>query len=533
MNLYTYTNEFIQKELEMFFSDKENDFTHALYTITQATEGKAEYSLTLKPEYMNFKDQLSPANVFEYVTQIVDDVKEVILYDGQIDYKWWNDVVFSRDTTFDTAYFDSPKPTIIFKSNDKVGSLGKVLLCLSGDKISLRDLKGRVYTTIKADINSFNNGRYSYRSLSLSAMPKAYFTEDTRLRDEDKKLWGAHEDNVESISDLDTRLDDAVHYLQEEHEQNVADIDALERQFETGGDVYVLKSDYQTLNTKVNGIDSKVNEMYPRTVGDDSLLSETYKKATRNQVDIADLKEALNLNTSADTTLSERVTANEENIAENTKNIAKNREDIDSLLAYPETNIAVLPPFIVWKRGDYTVAHRRYDPIFWEDLESLGAPEGVAGGQNMWHLGEHRVKNMMKQILKDEYLGTIAEQLCKLADDGTLGGKVELATITNVFHFTQIAPNEFTGSVDYWDKTAVCIVSLVPVKYNAEKFKPGLLFEIVSGPLDGGTTLGSISGKFALVDKSETDTPEYHFYRYGDNCNINGITADCYIDAHR
>ena len=152
MNLYTYTNEFIQKELEMFFSDYENDFTHAMYTVSRKETGKAIYSLTLNETYSNFATELAPQNVFKYVTQIVDDVREVIYGAHGINYKNWNDVVFSRDTTFDTSYFDAPEPTIVFMSQTRVGSLGKVLLCLSGNDLSLRDLKGRIFDDTIADI---------------------------------------------------------------------------------------------------------------------------------------------------------------------------------------------------------------------------------------------------------------------------------------------------------------------------------------------------------------------------------------------
>ena len=541
MNLYTYTNEFIQKELEMFFSDKENDFTHAIYSITPIGTGKASYRLTLNGAYSNFASELAPANVFQYVTQIVDDVKEVIVGDHGIDYRWWNDVVFSRDTTFDTAYFDSPVPTIIFKSNDKVGSLGKVLLCFYEDQLTLRDLKGRIYDTDTADINALNNGGYTYRSLNLSAMPKSYFIENTRLRDEDSSLWGAHQDNVDDIDELSTRLDDSVDYLQEEHEANYDAIEALQREFESGGDVYVLKADYQTLSTKVDGIETKTNEMYPRVVGDDSLLSSTYRKALRNQVDIYDLDRELHgyedeeTEEHVDGTLEDfesRISTNESNIADHNLRITANRNDIDDIMAYPEFNMTGIPPFYCFRQSRWSATNRAYDPVLWEDTEDAGTPNTTASLQWL-HVAEKRIKEMPLRILKDDDIRTSATRLCTEADGGTVGNKIELGCYLNNFCFFAASPSDWTTSSSYTEKQIMCRISIVPARFGGNDFKPALLFEIMTGHLDGGSAAGDCTGMFVLMDKSETATPDYHWYRYGDNANVNGMAlADVKIQYH-
>ena len=542
MNLYTYTNEFFQKELEMFFSDYKNDFTHAMYTVSRKETGKAIYSLTLNENYRNFATALAPENVFKYVTQIVDDVREVIGDDVNVDYKNWNDVVFSRDTTFDTTYFDAPKPTIIFMSQTRVGSLGKVLLCLSGNDLSLRDLKGRIYNDTEADINEMNNARYNYRSLALSAMPKAYFTENSRLRAEDSSLWEAHEDNAEDIDNLETRLDDAVAYLQQEHDDNYDAIRDLQMEFETGGDVYVLKADHQTLANQVDGIQTKVNQMYPRTVGDDSLLSQNYRKTVRNEVNIFDMNLGLYGGTDPQTqeviegdipSLNRRVSANETSISNHEGRITANRTDIDDIMGYPEFNMAGIPPFYCFRRGDFaTVSNRAYDPVLWEDTVSAGTPATTSELQWL-HVAEKRIKVMPLRIMRDPDIKASALRICTEADNGTTGNYIPIGSYLNEFRFFADSPANWTVGSTYTAKQIMCNISIVPAKWGANNFKPALLFEISTGHLDGGSAAGDCTGMFCLMDKSDTDTPDYHWYRYGDTVNINGFAmANVKIQYH-
>ena len=542
MNLYTYTNEFIQKELEMFFSDYENDFTHAMYTVSRKETGKAIYSLTLNETYSNFATELAPQNVFKYVTQIVDDVREVIYGAHGINYKNWNDVVFSRDTTFDTSYFDAPEPTIVFMSQTRVGSLGKVLLCLSGNDLSLRDLKGRIFDDTIADINEMNNARYSYRSLGLSAMPKAYFKENTRLRAEDASLWEAHEDNEDAISDLSTRLDDAVDYLQQEHEANVQDIRDLERQFESGGEVYVLKTDHQALRNQVDGIQNKVNEMYPRTVGDDSLLSQNYRKTLRNEINIFDQNLKLYGGTDPQTQeelegdipeLKRRVGATETTITDHETRITANRTDIDDIMAYPEFNMSGIPPFYCFRRGDFTsISNRAYDPVLWEDTVSAGTPATTSELQWL-HVAEKRIKEMPLRIMRDPEIKASAQRICTEANNGTTGKQIPIGSYVNEFRFFADSPANWTVGSTYTAKQIMCNISIVPAKWGGNAFKPALLFEISTGHLDGGSAAGDCTGMFVLMDKSDTNEPDYHWYRYGDTVNVNGLAmANVKIQYH-
>lgn len=535
MNLYTYTNEFIQKELEMFFSDYQNDFTHALYTISPRTSGKAEYSLTLKGEYSRFATELSPANVFKHITQIVDNVKETIIGEHGVDYKWWNDTAFSQDTTFNTSHFEAPVPDIIFKSDTKVGSLGKVLLCISGDVLSLRDLQGRIFLTVKADINALNNANYAYRSLALSAMPKAFF-------DENNRQWEAHEDNYEYIQQVQTQLEDAVDYLQGEHEDNAEAIKDLQRQFESGGEVYVLKTDHQALTDKVNTIEGKTNEMYPRVVGDDSLLSSTYKKALRNQVDIYDLDRELHGYEDSETqehvdgTLEDfesRISTNEGNIATHSLQITANRNDIDDLMAYPEFNMTGIPPFYCFRRGDFAaVSNRAYDPVLWEDTASAGTPATTE--QLAWlHVVEKRIKEMPLRIMRDSDIKASATRICQEADNGTVGNQIPIGSYLGEFRFFADSPANWTPTSTYTLKQIMCNVSIVPAKWGGNNFKPALLFEISTGHLDGGSAAGDCTGMFVLMDKSDTNEPDYHWYQYGDTVNVNGLAmANVKIQYH-
>lgn len=192
--------DFIQKELFMFFSD-ENRFIHDLYEITSIDDTRVMYKISVSSAFKHFKSKLTPDQVFEYIDQIADNVKEIIS-DQKIDYHNWNDLLFHKDTTFDVEHFEDPKPSIIFKCEQKVGSLGKVLLCFGEYKdqwyLTLRDLQGNIFLKEKADINELDDV-IPFRSLSLAAMPKEFFSDN-------KDLWSKIEDVETDAEDLEERV---------------------------------------------------------------------------------------------------------------------------------------------------------------------------------------------------------------------------------------------------------------------------------------------------------------------------------------
>lgn len=495
--------DFIQKELMMYFSDV-NRFTRDLYEVTPADDRKTKYKITVHDMFQRFAEILTPDVVFRYVDQITDDVKEMIT-GTSFQYHNWDDLLFIKDQTFDVTYFEDPKPSIIFKCDEPVGSIGKVLLCFSKDNdlwyLTLRDTEGRIFDKSRADINELNNAMVSYRSLSLEAMPKAYFDElDTQ--------WAAHQDNVDAIEALDDKVDNAVDHLQDEFDQHVDDVASTIQ---------------------------KTNEMYPRVIGDDSLLSQTYRKALRNQVDMYDLDRELHGYEEEGTTVEgtlpnheRRITSAEEDIVLNANHIAANKRDIDDIMSFPEFNITGIPPFYLLRRGDFSsLSNRAYDPVFFSDFP-------VDTSSVLWlHPGEERVKQMVPRILKDPHIKPSVDRLITEANNGTTGNKIEIGSYVGVYYFFAADPTTWTPAATYTRKETMTMVSIVPAKWGGNAYKPALLFEVVSGHLDGGSAAGDFTGMYCLMDKSETSTPDYHWYRYGDNVNINGMAlADVKVQYH-
>lgn len=495
--------EFIQRELFMWFSD-ESRFTRDLYEVTPVDDRKTKYKVTVHDTFQRFASHLTPDIVFQNIDQITDDVKEMIT-GTSFQYHNWDDLLFIKDMTFDVAHFEDPKPVIIFKCDEPVGSLGKVLLCFSkvDDEwiLTLRNTAGIIYEKTRADINELNNAMVSYRSLSLAAMPKAYF-------DENKNQWVAHQQNVDAIEDLDEKVDNAVEHLQDEFDQHVDDVDEYIR---------------------------KTNEMYQRTVGDDSLLSQTYRKALRNQLDIYDLDRELHGYEEGGETVEgtlpnheRRIAAAEEDILLNANHIAANRRDLDAIMAFPEINITGMPPFYLLRRGDFSaLSNRAYDPVFFSDFP-------VDASSVLWlHPGEERVKQMIPQILKDPHIKPSVDRLIQEANQGTTGNKIEIGSYVGVYYFFAADPATWTPAATYTRKETMTMVSIVPAKWGGGLYKPALLFEVVSGHLDGGGAAGDFTGMYCLMDKSETSTPDYHWYRYGDSVNINGMAmADVKVQYH-
>ena len=111
-------NDFIQEELNMWFSD-ENRFTRDLYKITPADDIKTKYLVTVQDLFKRFETYLTPDVVFLHIDQITDDVKETIT-DTTFTYQNWDDLLFRKDMTFDVTYFEDPKPSIIFKCEENV-----------------------------------------------------------------------------------------------------------------------------------------------------------------------------------------------------------------------------------------------------------------------------------------------------------------------------------------------------------------------------------------------------------------------------
>lgn len=464
-------NDFIQEELNMWFSD-ENRFTRDLYKITPADDIKTKYLVTVQDLFKRFETYLTPDVVFLHIDQITDDVKETITGTA-FTYQNWDDLLFRKDMTFDVTYFEDPKPSIIFKCEENVGSLGKVMLCFSKDNdlwyLTLRDTAGRIFEKKRADINELNNAMVSYRSLSLAAMPKAFFQDN-------KTLWSSLQNQT-----------------------------------------------------------AMMTIVYPRTVGDDSLLSQTYRKALRNQLDLYDLDRELHGYEEdgefVDGTLVDhenRISTNKEDIELNANHINANRTDIDDIMSFPEFNITGIPPFYLLRRGDFSsLSNRAYDPVFFSDFP-------VDTSSVLWlHPGEERVKQMVPRILKDPHIKPSVDRLIQEANNGTTGNKIEIGSYVGVYYFFAADPATWTPAATYTRKETMTMVSIVPAKWGGGQYKPALLFEVVSGHLDGGGTAGDFTGMYCLMDKSETSTPDYHWYRYGDNVNINGMAmADVKVQYH-
>lgn len=512
---------FAKREIEMLFSD-ENRFTRDIYTLTSNSNSKVIYRMNLADNrYLHFVSDLTPDKVFENIEQLVDDVQENIV-GSKVDFHYWNDLVFHRDTTFDTTYFESPKPMYIYKCEREVGALGKLLLCLSkgGNSqngidgklwyLTLRDTEGRVLDKDKADIGQLNDAHVAYRSLSLSAMPKAYF-------EQVKEQWIAHNDNVEDIQSLGTQLEDSVAYLQQEHDDNAQNIE------DNASDIGVLEG--------------KMNTVYSRTVGDDSLLSQTYRKALTNQLDIYDLDRQVNGYTSDETQqhvdgIVDDIAELQTDLATTMQNVDDNTDAIEDIQAYPEFNITGIPPFYLLRRGDFSsVSNRAYDPVLWEDLPNEGVPQ-VSQDLKWLHVAEKRIKEMPLRLMKDPDIKASALRICSEADGGTIGNRIEIGCYVGEFNFFADSPANWTTSSTYTRKEIMCLVSIVPAKYQGNNFKPALLFEILTGHLDGGSAAGDCTGAFCLWDKSETDVPDYHWYRYGETGNINGGLANIKVQYH-
>ena len=491
--------EFIQRELFMWFSD-ENRFTRDLYEVTPVDDRKTKYKVAVHDAFRRFSDKLTPDVVFQNIDQITDDVKEMIT-GTSFQYHNWDDLLFIKDMTFNVAHFEDPKPSIIFKCDEPVGSLGKVLLCFSKVEddwiLTLRDTRGQIYEKSRADINELNNAAVSYRSLALAAMPKAYFNEVT-------KQWTAHQQNANAIETLDEKVDNAVEHLQDEFDQHIDDVAEYIR---------------------------KTNEMYPRTVGDDSLLSQGYRKILRNQVDIYDLQQELHGDGESEGVIENherRIGTAEEDILLNTNHIAANRRDLDDVMSFPELNMTGIPPFYLLRRGDFSsVSNRAYDPVFFSDFP-------VDTSSVLWlHPGEERVKQMIPQLLKDPHLKPSIDRLINEANQGNTGNKIEIGSYVGVYYFFAADPTTWTPAATYTRKETMTMISVVPAKWGGGAYKPALLFEVVSGHLDGGSAAGDFTGMYCLMDKSETDTPDYHWYRYGDTVNINGMAmANVKVQYH-
>lgn len=202
--------DFIQNELNMWFSDV-NRFTRDLYEVTETEGTKTKYLVTVRNLFKQFKEYLMPDVVFRNIDQITDDVKETITGTA-FTYQNWNDLLFHKDLTFDVSHFENPKPMFIFKCEEKIGRLGKVLLCFSKEDgqwyLTLRDTEGRIFEKSRANINELNNSMISYRSLSLAAMPKAFFNMVNALTVKDADL-------ETDITDIDERVE----ALEQDHSQ--------------------------------------------------------------------------------------------------------------------------------------------------------------------------------------------------------------------------------------------------------------------------------------------------------------------------
>lgn len=501
---------FIQRELDMFFSDN-GRFIKDVFDVSPVSGSKAIYNIALNQKYSRFSDDLTVEKVFKDIEQLVDDVQEridVLLYHN------WKDRVFCKDETFSTTYFESPKPLYIYKSDEPVGHLGKVLLCITADTVSIRNLEGQIFDKTVADINTLNDGIVCFRSLALSAMPEAFFKDN-------KEMNNHINSNENRVTELEHTVDGYTDSEDVYHEGFDDRISALEQTVDGDNN---------------NGIASKVNEMYPRTVGDDSLLSQTYRKALRNQLDIYDLNREVNgyEDTEQDPSVHvdgivDEIDALQSVTADHEIRITNNRNDIDYIKAYPEYNIAGIPPFYLLRRGDFSsVSNRAYDPVFFSDFP-------VADAQNVaWlHPCEQRVKDMPMRLLADSNLKASVDRLISEANQGTTGRKVEIGCYVGEYFFFAADPATWTTAATYTRKEIMTLVSFVPAKIGGGAYKPALMFEILTGHLDGGSAAGDCTGMFCLMDKSETTTPDYHWYRYGDNVNINGMAlADVKVQYH-
>ena len=470
-------SDFIAREIAMYFSDTLR-FTRDIFTVTSASDTKVSYEIEVAERFSTFKDDLSPEKVFEYIDQIVDDVKESITGDG-VEYHKWNDILFLKDTTFDTTFFETPKPLYIYKTNQKVGHLGIVLFCIakSGEKfyLTLRDTKGQILKKTHADIDDLNDATaVAFRSLSLAAFPLSFFEEDAVLR--------------KGISD------------------NAADIDTLE---------------------------TKMNAVYPRVVGDDSLLSNTYRKALKNELDLMEIlgyTDAEQVYHPGFTeTTDGRLDTLEDKMDGAEYDIDNAQAAITDIKAYPEYNMTGISPFYLFRRGDYSLSNRAYDPVFYDDITFADA-SSVA-----WqHVVEHRMKEMPMRLLKDTVLKAAVDRLVREANEQSItGNRIELGCCTNTYFLFADDATNWTPSASYTRKEAITLISFVPARFGGGAFKPALYFQVLGGHLDGGIAAGDFSGGFCLIDKSETDTPDYHWYRYGDNANINGMAlADVKVQYH-
>ena len=164
-------------------------------------------------------------------------------------------------------------------------------------------------------------------------------------------------------------------------------------------------------------------------------------------------------------------------------------------------------------------------------LKTFNAPFDTAV---LWlHPGEERVKQMVPRILKDPHIKPSVDRLITEANQGSTGNKIEIGSYVGVYYFFAADPTTWTPAATYTRKETMTMVSIVPAKWGGGLYKPALLFEVVSGHLDGGSAAGDFTGMYCLMDKSETDTPDYHWYRYGDSVNINGMAmADVKIQYH-
>ncbi len=521
------SNDFLQKQLEMFFSDSENAFLKSVLDVTSASDTKALYTLTLASNKLDpFALYLKPDNLFLFIDQIIDDVQENISGDDtHIAYHHWKNVVFQKDETFDTTYWETPVPDIIFRSVSPVGSLGHVLICIGLSQetwyLSLRDTRGNVYPKTRADLDELQAKAYTYHCLNIAAFPKAFFDDNKVIHDHIENLLGRV-----LICEYDIQtLEDAVFGY-----------DETDPETEEVTHVPGLVDELPVAQSDIQALQEKMNTVYPRTVGDDSLLSQTYRKALKNQLDIYDLDRQVNgydegeepdvvhtdgmvdeiddLQTLT-ASLRQRITANEEHIA-----------DIE---AYPEYNMTGISPFYLFRRGDYSVSNRAYDPVFFDDITFADA-SSVA-----WqHVVEHRMKEMPMRLLKDTQLKAAVDRMVNEANnDNITGNRIELGCCTNTyFIFADTAAN-WTPSASYTRKEAITLVSFVPTRWQGGAFKPALFFQVLGGHLDGGVAAGDFSGGFCLLDRSETSVPDYHWYRYGDNVNINGMAlADVKVQYH-
>ena len=529
------SNDFLQKQMEMYFSDYENAFTKTLYNVTAASDTKAEYTITLNESMMQFANALRPDHCFQYVEQIIDDVEENISGGGTLQYHHWKDVLFRKDDTFDTSYWDEPEPMFIYRSVSPVGSLGHVLITISkeegvGWSLEIRDARGNIFDKTRADIDAFQAKTFTYHSLNIAAFPKAFFDDNASMH----STLDRHSTRIGDL-EVDVAALEGTVYGSDETDPETGDVT------HTNGlvdDVAGLQDDMYGQNGDVPVLTAKVNEMYPRTVGDDSLLSQTYRKALKNEVDLYDMDLGLYGGTDPETQqpvegdiveLKRRVGVNEGTLSDHEQRITANRTDINDILAYPEYNMTGITPFYCLRRGDYSITNRAYDPVFYSDFP-VAAAQDVA-----WmHVVEHRIKEMPMRLLKDAQLKASVDRLINEANnDGITGNRVELGCCTNTYFLFADDVANWTPSASYTRKEAITLVSFIPAKWQGGAFKPALQFLVLGGHLDGGVAAGDFNGSFVLMDKSETSTPDYHWYRYGDNVNINGMAlADVKIQYH-